>query len=239
MVCGNECVYDEVNSLAATAVCTVPSLATSQSILNFEITASANMNLTWTGTADASELSKLNDGVDNVDYNDDTSSGCEFRTTFTTDYVGVIDEVSIFLNELSTSNARALIADILVFQGSNDEFASETVDLWTISASLHNGWNSNRWDADQPSYNSYRFYGASTGACRVGEVKLYGAVAIDNDDNTYACTPVMTIDGVEYSLDVITYDSTFTPSLDAISPRFGTVTGGTPVTLTGSFGANA
>jgi hypothetical protein len=95
------------------AVCTVPALATTKSVVDFTISAADMMSLTWTGTADDTELAKLNDGVDNVDYTDATSSGCEFRTTFKTNYVGVLDEASIFLNGLSTDSARALIAENL------------------------------------------------------------------------------------------------------------------------------
>jgi hypothetical protein len=103
---------------------------------------------------------------------------------------------------------------------------------------LHNGWNTIIWDIDDgdtlPSYNAYRFLGSGEGACRVSEVKIVGVEAISNEDSSYACTPVMTVDDVEYSLEDVTYDSSVTPSLSAISPRFGTVYGDTTVTLTGT-----
>jgi len=173
--------------------------------------------------------------VDDADYTD-ASAECYFATSFDSDFVAVLDEVSIFLNDLDTSADRELIADLLVFQGSNDDF-STTEDLFTISTDLHNGWNTHIWasaDGDMPSYNSYRFLGSGAGACRVSEVKVVGVVAIDNDDSSYACTPVMTVDSVEYNLEDVTYDETVTPSLGAISPRFGTVYGDTTVTLTGT-----
>jgi hypothetical protein len=70
------------------------------------------MSLTWTGTGSDDQVSKLNDGEDLDDYVD-ASSICEFRTTFKSGYVGVLDEVSIFFNDLNTDAARALIEDIL------------------------------------------------------------------------------------------------------------------------------
>jgi hypothetical protein len=48
----------------------------------------------------------------------------------------------------------------------------------------------------------------------------------------------MLVNEVEYSLEPVTYDTDFTPSLDSISPRFGTVYGDTEVTLTGNFGSD-
>jgi hypothetical protein len=101
---------------------------------------------------------------------------------------------------------------------------------------LHNGWNSELWEDSQPSYNSYRFYGTSAGSCRVGEVRFYGVEVYENEDTSYSCTPIMTVDSVEYQLSAMVYDTDFTPSLDSISPRFGTVYGDTTVTLTGNFG---
>jgi hypothetical protein len=48
----------------------------------------------------------------------------------------------------------------------------------------------------------------------------------------------MTVDSVEHELEPVTYDTLFTPSLESISPRFGTVYGDTTVTLTGDFGSS-
>jgi len=105
-------------------VCTLPEIATTYSITNYKIDASDILSLTWTSSSgDADEEAKLNDGEDDADYTDD-SAECYYSTTFDENYVGVLDEVSIFLNDLDTSADRELIADLLVFQGSNDDFST-------------------------------------------------------------------------------------------------------------------
>jgi hypothetical protein len=229
-------VIDTTLSTATDVVCTLPDLSTTYSITEYQIDASDILALTWTSSSgDAAQEALLNDGDDSADYTDD-SAECYYATSFDTNFVGVLDEVSIFLNDLDTSADRELIADLLVFQGSNDAFATN-VDLFTISTDLHNGWNTKIWDSDtdtMPSYNSYRFLGSGAGACRVSEVKIVGVVAIDNNDTSYACTPLMTVDSVEYNLEDVTYNETVTPSLASISPRFGSVYGDTTVTLTGT-----
>jgi hypothetical protein len=92
----------------------LPAFATKFSISEYEITEVATMSLTWTGTASDDEVAKLNDGDELEDYTD-SSTTCEFRTTFRENYVGILDEVSIFFNELNSDSARALIEDILEF----------------------------------------------------------------------------------------------------------------------------
>jgi DUF2075 family protein len=236
-LCAETCVVDDALSTASEVVCTLPEISTTYSVTNYKVETSNILSLTWTSSSgDADEEAKLNDGVDDADYTDD-SAECYYATTFDANYVAVLDEVSIFLNDLDTSADRELIADLLVFQGSDDDF-STTEDLFTVSTDLHNGWNTHIWDSDDgdtmPSYNSYRFLGSGAGACRVSEVKIVGVVAIDNEESTYDCTPVMTVDSVEYTLENVTYDATVTPSLSAISPRFGTVYGDDTVTLTGT-----
>lgn len=114
-VCAVACEIDDDASSASEIVCTLPDLATTYSVTDYQIDASDIMELTWTSSSgDATEEAKLNDGEDDSDYTD-ASTECFFSTSFDTNYVAVLEEVSVFLNDLDTNEDRALIADLLVF----------------------------------------------------------------------------------------------------------------------------
>lgn len=59
--------------------------------------------------------------------------------------------------------------------------------------------------------------------------------AIDSSSPTHDCVPKVYVNGVENVLtNAVKFDSAVTPNLTAISPRFGTVQGGEPITFTGT-----
>jgi len=101
---------------------------------------------------------------------------------------------------------------------------------------LHEGWNYFKWEdaADQPKYRYYRFYAEEQGACAINEIAFTGVETIDDEASTYACTAKLVTGETETSLVDIEYGSLYTPTINAISPRFGTVEGGTVVTFTGT-----
>ena len=69
----------------------------------------------------------------------------------------------------------------------------------------------------------------------MGEVAFRGFEVIDDSNPTYACTPVLTVGTTKTSLNsTVTYLTFQTALLTSISPRFGTVKGGTAVTFTGT-----
>lgn len=112
--------------------------------------------------------------------------------------------------------------------------------LHTFSDEVHEGWNYIDYRDDgviKPAYNSYRFWGNTTGSCKVTEFKLHGVEAVADENDNYQCTPKIMIGETEMStsipLEPVTYSAAMTPKLTAISPRFGSVLGGTTVTLSG------
>lgn len=121
-----------------------------------------------------------------------------------------------------------------MFQGSNDGITF--TDITTFGNEIHEGWNyvSYRDLPSKPSYNVYRYWGKVAGSCRVGEFRLTGVDVIADTNPTYPCTPNLIISGVTTPLTPVTFDGSMTPTLQSISPRFGTVTGGTTVTFTGT-----
>jgi len=105
-----------------------------------------------------------------------------------------------------------------------------------MDENLHEGWNYFKWEdaAQQPKYRYYRFYANKKGACAINEITLTGIETIDNSDATYSCSANLVTGESTTSLNPVEYTGSLTPSLTGVSPRFGTVTGGTVVTFTGT-----
>ena len=101
-----------------------------------------------------------------------------------------------------------------------------------VDDTINEGWNYYEWEtsAEYPKYRYYRF--SSTGnkanSCAINEIKLHGVEAMDDESATYECTAKLVINEQEQSTfdATVTYDEAYTPELDAISPRYGTVEGG-------------
>lgn len=182
------------------------------------------------------ETEILHDGLTVESYETDETSGCEFGMTFKDGHVAVLDEAKVFIGFLTD---KTPYVDQLAFHGSNDNWATFD-ELHIFSDEIHEGWNYIDYRDDgvvQPAYNSYRFYGSTTGSCKVTEFKLHGVEAIADENDSYSCTPTIMIGEEELvtsvALEDISYSATMTPKLTAISPRFGSVLGGTTVTLSG------
>ena len=126
-----------------------------------------------------SEVGKLTDGSLLVEYQD-IGSTCFIDFEFTQNYHGVLDSISFYIDMIDDITP---FVGSLAFEGSNDEGTTwET--LWLPDASIQEGWNMKWWAddncvegatiPDKPSYNKYRFYGTSVGACRFTEIKAMG-----------------------------------------------------------------
>ena len=210
--------------------CTLPLVSTAYSASTFEIVTEGILHAgTWTGTASDTELAKLIDGKNMIDMTDSTSSNCYFQIEYKENHVGVLDEAKFFINRLVD---KTPFVGNLVFQGSDDGVTF--TDLWTIDKSVHEGWNSKDFETNRPSYHIYRFQGANSGSCRLGEVKLHGVESIDDDNSSYACTPKLIIDSVTTELNPVTFDETYTPVLTSMSDRYGSVLGSESVTFYGT-----
>lgn len=230
-VCGTECVLRTDLSDQSYAVCEMPSLATSYSVENYKVAESVDL----AGTIFPEESALLHDGL-TVESYESTSNDCEFGMTFKEGHVGVLDEAKIFINFLTS---KTPYVDNLEFQGSDDGGSTWT-SLHTFGEELHEGWNYIDYrddDVVKPGYNSYRFAGSESGACRITEYKLHGVEAMAESSDSHVCTPKIFLGTTELTsttpLNDVTYSAASTPKLLSISPRFGSVLGGTTVTLTG------
>lgn len=65
---------------------------------------------------------------------------------------------------------------------------------------------------------------------------MAGVETVSNTDPTYSCPVAVEINDeiVKNLTETVLYEGTKTPLLTAINPRYGTVTGGTSVTFTGT-----
>jgi hypothetical protein len=69
----------------------------------------------------------------------------------------------------------------------------------------------------------------------LSEVQFFGVESIASAAQTHDCFPKLYVNGTEtVSTNAVTYSAAVTPNLTAISPRFGTVQGGEPLTFTGT-----
>ena len=140
----------------------------------------------------------------------------------------------------------------LVFQGSNYPFWTnlEIVDILTIGEEIHEGWNDYSLAVEQedgeiiaPRFAYYRLYNPVLDGCdSVGEVMMIGIQVITSTDpavgckaeivqpEDFACLEEVLWSGEQW----IVYDLTVTPYIESISPRWGTVEGGTEVTFSGA-----
>jgi hypothetical protein len=227
-VCGEPCAIGST-STSSKVVCTLPHVATTYSATNYKIVETGTMHVgTWTGTAAATEIPKLTNDKNLIDYTDATSENCHFQVKYKDNHVGVLNEVKFFVNDLN--DKTPFIGS--KFQGSND--GTTFVDLWTIDDQVHEGWNIKDWETGQPSYNIYRYQGHKAGSCRVGEVRLDGLVTINDNTNSYACTPKLVIDGAKTDLSPVTFKATKTPVLTSMNTRFASVLGSETLIFTGT-----
>lgn len=118
----------------------------------------------------------LTDGILTVDYTP-SQSPCQFGMTFKSGFSGVLSEAKIFITDVSSDTIDNFSDGNLVFEGSNDNFATST-SLYEFDENVNEGWN---WipDVDKmQSFNSYRFNGKKDGSCRISEMSLVGVEAI-------------------------------------------------------------
>lgn len=236
-VCGQRCEVDASASDASQATCIVPPIATSYSASNFEIVTADNV-FTHTSSVTASAMDQVANLFDGDNLNDyvDSAASCFVEAQFLDSYVGVLDSIKFFINNLHDNTP---FVGKLVLQGSNDGSAYDT--LWTVDANIHEGWNSMEWEeGSKPAYNRYRFAGSASGACRMGEISAQGVIAIDDNNDSYNCPVNVIVQGNSVAANDVTVSAASTPELASISPRFGSVLGGESITFTGTgFSASA
>ena len=171
---------------------------------------------------------------------EDSEAQCEIGIEMTAGHVGAVSELRFFMNYFDTD----LLIGELTFQGSNDGFATEAVDLMTASCELKEGWNTYDLSDTAPTYSSYRLYNELENGCDdIGEVQIYGHEVIENESDTHECSvEVVLKDGEEAPVYItvgqpetmITYNVESTPVINSVSNRFPSVEGGDEITFRGT-----
>lgn len=114
-VCGQECVLDTVNSDANKAVCILPAMPTTFSANNLSVVETGSMvnEGVWSGTGSQTELAKLYNGKETDRYVDSTSTNCHFQIKFKDNYVGVMDRLEFFIQDLA-NNGPYIDGNVLI-----------------------------------------------------------------------------------------------------------------------------
>lgn len=173
-----------------------------------------------------------------------SSANCFAGIQFATGYVGIVNEISFFLDEFEAD----IVIDHLLIQASSDNFVSSVETLATVSEEVHEGWNyydlTEGGTKDPAKYRYYRLSSDVFKGCNsIGEIHYIGYEVIDDEQDTYTCD----IDFVYFTTDAegvvtetvekqsqqVTYSVAATPVVTSISPRYGDVAGGTQITFTG------
>jgi hypothetical protein len=228
-VCENICTYSETDSSNTAAACILPSISTSYSNVNFNITEESVLNSgKYFGSSSSADFSVVFD-KNNLNTLDDSSSDCHVGMKFRDGYVGSLSKVKYIVSDIAKEN----FIDVLSFEGSDD--GTTYTNLFTADQNVGSGWNTHDFDTTAPpKYKYYRFKGSAAKSCLLNEIQLYGVETIDNSDATYSCTPKLHLNGTTTDLNDVTYDGTITPLLQSIEPRYGNVVGGEDITFTGS-----
>ena len=169
-VCGNEAKLVSQASDASLAVFETPELVTSAS----ETSAGRSDPVLLTPRNDFASLASMEgvlfDGL-NVPGMLGTSNNCFVGVKYDAGKKGILSEVRFFMDYFADNFAR--YNGNLKFQGSNDDFTAEIIDIVTVGNEIHEGWNS--YSLMKPNYSSYRLFNVEENGCNgIGELKFYG-----------------------------------------------------------------
>jgi len=158
-----------------------------------------------------------------------SASTCNLGTVFKDGHVGVLSQVKYFVEGLTTSN----FVNRTKFQGSND--GTTYTDIFTVNETIHEGWNYYKFeDSLKPRFRYYKFESDNSGGCAISEITFKGVETIDSETSTQTCAAKLKLFGTEHTLNTVDFVGSKTATLTAVSPRYGTVVGGTSVTFTGT-----
>lgn len=109
-------------------------------------------------------------------------------------------------------------------------------DIFTMDENVHEGWNYYEWKKaeEYPKYRYYRFHGTKQGACAINEITLTGVETIDSMHDLFTCAVNLITGETKTELNTLDYLDQVTPVIDSLSPRYGSVEGGTEITFKGS-----
>ena len=227
-VCGNPCYPDAAQSDINKVVCNLPPLASVYSYNNYKIVQTGVLKGTWTAS-EPSQIPLIQDGNWATEFVD-AKANCFIELSFPGGQVGILDSAKFLINDIP--NDKKPFVNTLKLQGWD---GTAYKDLYTSDASIHDGWNTLTWETgSKPTYSKYKWTGAYVGACRLGEIVFNGIVAINDSATSTVCPVKLVVGSSTTSLNDVTYTSAKTPTVTSISPRYGKVSGGEVITITGT-----
>ena len=111
-----------------------------------------------------------------------STQGCFVGVKFPQNYIGVLNEISFFLDEFIQTN----LVDHLFIEASNDNF--NTVELLvSVSEEVHEGWN--YYDLSDLAANEFQYFRLRSdadahGCDDIGEIHYIGYEVINDDNDT-------------------------------------------------------
>lgn len=228
-VCNKRCEFSSIDSNSSTATCKVPAIATAYSNEQFKIFEDSDDLQSGSYFGSHAGFEKAFDNNTMTDSGTPKRATCHTGLKFSEGFVGMISQVKFFLHKI----VLAEYSGKMKFQGSNDGTTYTT--LFTLNDNAHDGWNYYSWStpADYPKFRFYRFYQDSSGACQINEIKLRGVEVRSDTTQDLTCDAKLVSAGQTVNLNPVAYKSALTPVLHSISPRHGSVLGGTNVTFSG------
>ena len=200
-VCEKPCENIVASSTSSVFSCSVPAISTTRS--NSEFTIQEESNLTgerviYSAMTEDAAKRTLDGAI--LPTIADSEADCYVGIQMPTGYVGVVNEISFFLDEFDTGN----IYDRLFIEASSDNFVD--VDaialLVAVSEEAHEGWNYyDLTGLETPArYQYYRLRSdVQGGGCDpIGEIHYIGYEVIDDENDTYDCN----VELVEFGTDV-------------------------------------
>ena len=226
-ICGFPCLVTSSDPTLIT--CTAPALITAASQTQYGLVQPSILSGQWTADMEINSQI-LTDNIFSTGYKS-INTNCFIVIDFGEGLNGQLQRLKYF---------PAVIADSTkfigsLFEGSNDNITY--VSILTLDATTHDDWNI--WTpGSQTPYPTFRYIryreGTSNSNCSLAEIQFYGII-VYGIDGTTTCDVKINIGGQTQTVpNMVTYDSTLTPTLNTISPPHGTAGGGTNVTLIGT-----
>jgi hypothetical protein len=229
-VCGRPCKVTE--ALYTSLTCESPVLATKYSQDTYDLQSMATditEGLTSTTAASGYPLSNTADDVAST-YFKSNDSPCSIS----------LDAGSgrqVRLGGMRIKPAEDTVTTYTKLKGSyveSSDDATTWTKIYTFSA-VYEGWNYWKIPSDE-SYEAryFRFTGSTDSLCRLSEIRFSGVNLLDSSATSETCSVEVTDGSTTLTTTSVTYSTAVTPVITEISPKYGTVLGGTDLVFTGT-----
>jgi hypothetical protein len=181
-VCEKPCINDEASSTSSVYSCSVPAISTTKSNENFTTQDEGNLigeTIIYSGVTEAMAKMTIDGSI--LPSIQGSQASCFVGIQFPTGYVGVVNEISFFLDQFSKLD----IHDRLFIEGSSDNFVDNIELLVAVSEEVHEGWN--YYDLTELDFTAkYQYFrlrsdAGSNGCDGIGEIHYIGYETINND----------------------------------------------------------